>query len=81
MVYCKGDEAHRVMVGLAVQGHHQQGHSPMMTEHGEQSKWFCGGNQGQPRVWCLPDKSVVTRKSEGQARMSYQQGKARISKV
>lgn len=31
--------------------------------------------------WRFPDKSVVIRKSEGQARMSSQQGKARIIKM
>lgn len=80
MVSCKGNEARRVMAGLAEQGHYQQGHSPTVTEQGEQSR-FGDGNQSQPRDWCLPDKSVVMKKSESQARLSSQQGKLRISKV
>ena len=61
-------------------GTYKEGYCPKVTEQTEQSG-FGSGNQGQPRIWCLPDESVVMRNSEAQSRMSSQQGTSKISKV
>lgn len=57
MVSYKGKEASRVTAGLA-----GQKHSSTVAEQGEQSRSGVD-KQSRPRIWSLPDKSVVMKKA------------------